>query len=155
MPASTIRHAALMALALGALAAVGCATSRAQPERAAAPLPGTDACVFISNVSDWDVIDSTTMIVYAPLRKDAYLLKLFAPVPELSFKQRVGFEDSDHNGQLCGNGDDLVVRDEISSRRMPIVAFRKLTPEQTKQLMTAGKSPAAKTASEQPQTGNN
>jgi hypothetical protein len=153
MPASTIGHAVLMAL--GALAAAACATSRTQPERVAAPLPGTDACVFIRNVSDWDVIDSTTMIVYAPQRQDAYLLKLFAPVPELNFKQRVGFEDSDHNGQLCGNGDNLVVRDEGSSWRTPIVAFRKLTPEQAKQLVQAGKSPAAKPDSEQPKTGKN
>ena len=146
MPASSIARTALMAFALCALAAAGCATRRAQPERTAAPLPGTDACVFISSVSDWVVIDSTTMVVYAPLRKDAYLLKLFAPVPELNFKQRLGFEDSDHNGQLCGNGDDLVVRDEISVRRMPIVAFRKLTPEQVKQLLPPAKSPAAKPA---------
>ena len=146
MPATSIRRAALLWLALGALAAAGCATSRAPPGRAAAPLPGTDACVFISNISDWVVIDSSTMIVYAPLPKDAYLLKLFAPVPELDFKQRVGFEDSDHNGQMCGNGDDLVVRDEISARRMPIVAFRKLTPEQARQLLPPGKSPAPKPA---------
>jgi Family of unknown function (DUF6491) len=153
VPAPTRGHGVL--LALGALAAAGCATSRTQPERVAAPWPGTDACVFISNVSDWDVIDATTMIVYAPLRKDAYLLKLFAPLPELNFKQRVGFEDSDHNGQLCGNGDYLLIRDEVSSRRMPIVAFRKLTPEQAKQLLQAGKSPAAKPDSEQPPTGKN
>ena len=120
----------------------GCASGRAPPARAAAPLPGTDACVFISNVSDWIVIDPTTMIVHAPLLRDAYLLKLFAPVPELDFKQRVGFQDSDHNGQLCGNGDDLVVRDEISSRRTPIVAFRKLTPEQARQLLAARQTPA-------------
>lgn len=146
MPASSIAHGALIALALSALAAAGCATRRAQPERAAAPLPGTDACVFINSVSDWVVIDSTTMVVYAPLRQDAYLLKLFAPEAELNFKQRLGFEDSDHNGQLCGNGDDLVVRDEISARRMPIIAFRKLTPEQAKQLLPAAKSAAAKPA---------
>ena len=145
MPASSIRLAALPALvlgAVGALALAACATGRALPTRAAAPLPGTDACVFISNVSDWTVIDPTTMIVYAPLRKDAYLLKLFAPVPELNFKQRVGFEDSDHNGQLCGNGDDLVVRDEISARRMPIVAFASL---QGKAAAAAGQVAGAQT----------
>jgi hypothetical protein len=150
MPASSMRHAALPALvlgAVGALALTGCATGRAPPARAAAPLPGTDACVFISNVSDWTVIDPTTMIVYAPLRKDAYLLKLFAPLPELDFKQRLGFDDSDHNGQLCGTGDELVVRDEIGARRMPIVAFRKLTPEQASQLLPPGKSPPPKPTS--------
>jgi Family of unknown function (DUF6491) len=147
MPATTQRSAAPLMLALMALAAGGCASSRAPSARAAAPLPGIDACVFISSIDDWQVIDSTTMIVYAPLRKDAYLLKLFAPVQDLDFKQRVGFEDSDHNGQLCGFGDDLVLRDEIGERRTPIVAFRKLTPEQLHQLLPGTKSPAAKPAS--------
>jgi Family of unknown function (DUF6491) len=147
MPASIRRRSALLTLALAAVAASGCASSRAASERAATPLPGTDACVFIRNIYDWQVINPTTMIVYAPLRKDAYLLKLFAPVQDLDFKERVGFEDSDHNGQLCGFGDDLVVRDEIGARRTPIVAFRRLTPEQLRQLLPPAKSPAAKPAS--------
>jgi len=147
MPASTQRRAARLMLALMALAVAGCASTAAPSARAAAPLPGTDACVFISSIDDWQVIDSTTMIVYAPLRKDAYLLKLFAPVQELDFKQRVGFEDSDHNGQLCGFGDDLVLRDEIGERRTPIVAFRKLTPDELRQLLPGTKPPAAKPAS--------
>jgi len=146
MPASTQFRAAMVALAVAAATAGGCASSRAPSASAAAPLPGTDACVFIRNIYDWDVIDPTTMIVYAPQRKDAYLLKLFAPVPDLDFKQRVGFEDSNHNGQLCGFGNDLVVHDEIGAQRTPIVAFRKLTPEQLRQLLPA-KSPAAKPAS--------
>jgi hypothetical protein len=147
VPASIRRRSALLTLALAAVAASGCASSRAASERAATPLPGTDACVFIRNIYDWQVINPTTMIVYAPLRKDAYLLKLFAPVQDLDFKERVGFEDSDHNGQLCGFGDDLVVRDEIGARRTPIVAFRRLTPEQLRQLLPPAKSPAAKPAS--------
>jgi len=146
MPASAQFGAAMVALAVAAATAGGCASSRAPSASAAAPLPGTDACVFIRNIYDWDVIDPTTMIVYAPQRKDAYLLKLFAPVPDLDFKQRVGFEDSNHNGQLCGFGNDLVVHDEIGAQRTPIVAFRKLTPEQLRQLLPA-KSPAAKPAS--------
>jgi hypothetical protein len=117
-------------LALAALAASGLRQHRAASHPAAAPLPGTDACVFIRKVYDWVVIDASTLIVYAPLRKDAYLLKLFAPVQELDFKQRVGFEDSDHNGSCAATAAILVVRDEIGPRRVPIVAFRKMTPEQ-------------------------
>jgi hypothetical protein len=147
MPASIRSRAALLILTLAAASAGGCASGRASSVRAAAPLPGTDACVFIGNIYDWDVIDPSTMIVYAPQRKDAYLLKLFAPVPDLDFKQRVGFEDSDHNGELCGFGDNLVLRDEIGARRTPIVAFRKLTPEQLRQLLPGTKPPAAKPAS--------
>jgi hypothetical protein len=145
MPAHAPHHAALLALAVGALAAGGCAAMRAQSAPAAAPLPGTDACVFIRDVYDWVVVDTTTLIVYAPMRTDPYLLKLFAPVFDLDFRQRVGFEDAEHNGQLCGNGTDyLVIRDETGPERVPIVAFRKITPDQAKQLLAAGR-PAAST----------
>jgi hypothetical protein len=137
-------RAAWLLLACAALAAAGCAITAAPSQRAAAPLPGTDACVFIRNVYDWDVIDSSTLIVYAPMRKDPYLVKLFAPVFDLDFKQRVGFEDGDHSGMLCGNGAaNLVVGDEIGPQRVPIVAFRKLTVEQAKQLLTRAKRPAS------------
>jgi|SRR5580658_5285022 hypothetical protein len=134
--------AAAVAVVLAAAMAAGCASGAAGPHAVAAPLPGTDACVFMSAVSDWVVVDASTLIVYAPLHKDAYLLKLFEPIPELNFKQRVGFEDSDHDGQLCGNGADyLVVRDDTVPQRVPIVAFRKLSPAEAKQLLPAAKAP--------------
>lgn len=104
-------------------------------------------------MSDWRVIDATTMIVYAPLPQDAYLLKLFEPVPELDFKNRVGFDDSDHDGQLCGDGDYLLVGGEVPPRRVAIVAFRKLTSDQAKQLLSAAKPAAGQPAPEPPTAG--
>jgi hypothetical protein len=102
-------------------------------------------------VFDWTVVDQSTLIVYAPMPKDAYLLKLFEPVPDLNFKERVGFEDSAHTGMLCGNGADyLVLWDDIGPRRVPIVAFRKLTPEQLKQFLPAVKPPATQPANAKP-----
>ena len=146
-----VGRTARLAAALAALAAAACSTTATGSHPAAAPLPGTDACVFMSLVSDWVVVDASTLIVYAPLRKDAYLLKLFEPVPELNFKQRVGFEDSDHDGRLCGDGGDyLVVRDDSVPLRVPIVAFRKLTAEQARQLLPPSKTSAAQGANSQP-----
>ena len=145
-----VGRTARLAAALAALAAAACSTTATGSHPAAAPLLGTDACVFMSLVSDWVVVDASTLIVYAPLRKDAYLLKLFEPVPELNFKQRVGFEDSDHDGRLCGDGGDyLVVRDDSVPLRVPIVAFRKLTAEQAKQLLPPARTPAGQGANSQ------
>src|ERR1700683_3533257 len=147
----TVRLAAALAAALAALAAAACSTTATGSHPAAAPLPGTDACVFMRLVSDGVVVDVSPLIVYAPLRKDAYLLKLFEPVPELNFKQRVGFEDSDHDGRVGGDGGDyLVGRDDSVPLRVPIVAFRKLTPEQARQLLPPAKTPAAQGANSQP-----
>jgi hypothetical protein len=145
-----VAQAARLGLVLAMVAATACASGGAGPHPPAAPLPGKDACVFMSEVFDWVVIDPSTLIVYAPTRKDAYLLKLFEPEPELNYKERVGFEDSDHDGMLCGNGGDyLVLRDDIAPRRVPIVAFRKLSPEQARQLLPAPRAPVTQPGSSQ------
>jgi hypothetical protein len=149
MSARSARSTVGLALALTALGAAGCATTGTPARQASAPLPGTDACVFLSTVYDWEVVDPTTLIVYAPMRKDPYLLKLFEPVVDLDFKQRVGFEDSDHSGMLCGNGIDyLVVRGDIPWR-VPIVAFRKLSVDQARQLLASSKQAAGKPGANQ------
>jgi hypothetical protein len=121
------------------LSVAGCATNGAGASHAPpAPLPGTEACIFTVNLNDWTVIDNSTLIVYAPLRKDAYLLKLFEPIFDLQFRQSLGFEDIEHNGQLCK--DDYVVARGDVPQRTPITAIRALTPDQAKQMIAAAKA---------------
>jgi len=122
---------ALITLAL--LGATACATTGAPSKHARATLPGTEACLWLRNIQGWDVIDSSTMIVYAPLAKDAYLIKLFEPVPDLSFHEGIGFDDGDHDGRICSLGDDVLLRGPVP-QRVPITAVRALTPDQVKQL---------------------
>jgi len=129
-----------LALLGAALLAASCAVRR--PSAPAPPLPGTDACVFIRDIYSWDVIDQSTLIIYAPLSKDPYLVKLFAPVPELPFKERIGFESTGASNQLC-RMDDLLVRGE-APRRIPIVALRRISSDEAKQLLKpAAKNPPA------------
>ena len=135
---------------LGALAvlAVGCATT-VQPPSSANPdsltkvdnLPGKPACFWKSNFQgDWTVLNDSTLIVHAPLPKDAYVIKLFEPVFSLSFKQDLGFEDGEHTGQICNNGDDYLVVPGWQPPQVPIVAVHALTvAEQDKLLQAAGK----------------
>jgi len=129
-------------LGLIILASIGCASnpSASQRQGAAAPLPGTEACIFTVNLYDWTVLGDSTLIVYAPLHRDAYLLKLFSPMIDLPFRQALGFEDVEHNGQLC-KGDYVVARGEIPLRT-PISSVRLLTPAEAKQLIAASKQPA-------------
>ncbi|HEY5019546.1 MAG TPA: DUF6491 family protein [Steroidobacteraceae bacterium] len=130
-------------LSLAVLAAAGCATNAAPSNQARTNLPGKEACIFTANLSDWVVLDDSTLIVYAPMRKDAYLVKLFAPVTDLDFRESLGFEDTAHNGQLC-RGDDVIARGSVP-QRMSISAVRALSPQQAKELRAAaGKSGAAK-----------
>lgn len=130
-----------LALALAVLACAGCTaggtSARQAPPAPPAPLPGTEACIFTVNLYDWTVLDDTTLIVYAPLHKEPYLVKLFAPVFDLSFHQTLGFEGVEHNGQLC-KGDYVLVRGELP-QRMSISSIRSLTPAQAKQLIADSK----------------
>jgi hypothetical protein len=125
-----------------AVLAAGCATNAAAPNRADTAPPGKEACIFTATIFDWVVLDESTLIVYAPSRKDPYLVKLFAPVTGLDFRETLGFQDTAHSGQLC-RGDDLVVRGG-APRRMGITSVRALSPQQAKELRAAAdKSGAA------------
>jgi hypothetical protein len=134
------RRSRRVLLSLAAVAAAGCVAGGA-PRQSATNLPGTEACIFTSTLSDWTVLDESTLIVYAPMRKDPYLIKLFAPVIGLDFHQTLGFEHTAHSGELC-RGDELIIRGS-SPQRMGIVAVRALTPEQAKELRTAAHKPDA------------
>jgi hypothetical protein len=145
-----VRLAAINA-AVGALAAVGggCATTaRPAPSRAnldnltkVENLPGKPACFWNSSFQgDWTVLNESTLIVHAPLWKDAYIIKLFEPVFNLGFRQGLGFEDREHTGQICNNGDDYLVVPGWEPPQVPIVAVHALTlAEQDQTLQAAGK----------------
>jgi len=140
----------LIHAALGVLAAIaaGCATP-VQPSSAKANLaaltklenlPGKPACFWKSNFQgDWTVLNDSTLIVRAPLPKDAYVIKLFEPVFSLSFHQALAFEDKEHVGQICNNGDDYLLVPDGQPPRVPIVAVRALTmADQDRLLQAAG-----------------
>jgi hypothetical protein len=141
----------LISPAVGALAAiaVGCATT-AQPPSARANLdnltkvenlPGRAACFWKSSFQgDWTVLNDSTLIVHAPLPKDAYVIKLFEPVFDLSFKQGLGFEDREHTGQICNDGDDYLVVPGWQPQ-VPIAAVRALTMAEQNQLLQAAGKP--------------
>ena len=126
----------------------GCASTRAQTANAPSPpgapvanLPtiGTEACFWIRDVRHWDVIDPSTLIVYAPMPKEAYLVKLLQPIPDLSFHLALGFEDTDHMGRVCRIGSFVSVGQPMPLRA-PVAAVRALTPDEVKQLKTAAKT---------------
>lgn len=143
-------HRLLINSAVGALAAitVGCA-SAVEPAPSILDrltkvenLPGSAACFWKSNFEgDWTVLNDSTLIVHAPLPKDAYLIKLFEPVFALGFKQGLGFEDRERTGQICNNGDDYLVIPGWQPPQVPIVAVHALTTAEEAQLLQAAGRP--------------
>jgi hypothetical protein len=142
----------LIHAAVGALAAIaaGCATTAQSPQSRAAldnltkveNLPGKAACFWKSSFQgDWTVLNDSTLIVRAPLPKDAYVIKLFEPVFDLSFKQGLGLEDREHTGQICNDGDDYLVVPGWQPPQVPIVAVHALTMSEQNQLLRAAGKP--------------
>lgn len=142
----------LLINAVSALAAIaaGCATT-AQPPPSKANLdnltkvenlPGKASCFWKSTFQgDWTVLNDSTLIVRAPLPKDAYVVKLFEPVFNLSFKQGLGFEDREHTGQICNDGDNYLLVPGWQPPQVPIVAVHALTMAEQGQLLQAAGKP--------------
>jgi hypothetical protein len=141
----------LMIAAIGTLAAiaVGCATTARPPSGVKLDsltklenLPGKPACFWKSSFQgDWTVLNDSTLIVQAPLPRDAYVIKLFEPVFDLSFKQRLAFEDRERTGQICNDGDDYLVVPDWQPPQVPIVAVHALTMAEHDQLLQAAGKP--------------
>ena len=132
----------IMALAVMGAALAGCATSApessgAGAQRTAAALPGTPGCFWLRNFDgSWTVLSQTELIVYAPLTGDnAYLVKLFQPVINLKFDERLGFEDVEHTGRICNGADDYVVVPNYEPHRITITAVRHLSKPEIVQLL--------------------
>src|SRR3954447_1977006 len=83
--------------------------------------PHDNACVFSNTINDWQQLDSSTLIVWGLARKDAYLVKLSMPLPNIG-PIKLGFIDRDHNGMLCGYGMDQVFSpDPIFRQRSTVI----------------------------------
>jgi len=140
-----LHHAALMLAVLGA---AGCAASHARSSSAsnasnagsASGLPGKQQCVPILYIQNWDVIDPNTLIVYAPEPKDAFLIKVVEPVSNLSARDGIGFSSGTHDGKLCGNEGDVMVRESL---RDPVSAVRSLKGGEVRQLKATARRVAA------------
>jgi hypothetical protein len=85
-------------------------------------------CLFTSQPQRWTVLDQQQLVVWGPSSKDAYLMKLFAPISDLRFTETLAFIDDDHNGMICsGGGDKLAVpNSRASSIPTPISSVRRV-----------------------------
>lgn len=106
-------------LAIGSLA-IGVA--QAEGAKNPDPMPGAskDECVFIRTISNWHVLDSRHIVLYAPQSR-AYLLELGSPISDLKFAFKVAFIDRDSDGQLCGRSLDKVQAVGSSIRQPPAI----------------------------------
>jgi hypothetical protein len=127
--------ASLFAAALFAVSGAGLAAHAASDEAAKKPHADRNECVFVRSIYDFKPLDRNNLVIWAPTRRNAYLVQLSFPLPELKFAQRLAIVDRDHNGMLCGFGmDRIVVADSSFRQPSTILGMTRLDNERIAQL---------------------
>jgi hypothetical protein len=121
---------ALSSISIGA-ASVGTASATS----ATTPKKDGNDCVFISTVGQYRVLDRSNVVIWAPGRRNAYLLELSMPLFGLKSSMQVAMIDRDHDGRLCGfSMDKIAVRDFGQPEAASIRRMNKLGDEDIVQL---------------------
>lgn len=130
MSKASLFAAALFTVSGAALAAPAASDAAAKETHAS-----RNECVFVRSIYDFKPLDRTNLIIWAPTRRNAYLVQLGFPLPELKFAQRLAIVDRDHNGMLCGFGmDRIVVADSSFRQPSTILGMTRLDNERIAQL---------------------
>lgn len=99
----------------------------AEPPYRPSRLPETTLeCIFIRSIEDWKAIDAYRLVIYAPGRRNAYLVELNSYCPDLRFADSIAL-DSGLDGQLCGFGGDAIL---VGNDRCTVGAIHPYEPGQ-------------------------
>ncbi len=133
------RSSGLGAAMLAVTALAGCSS----PRLASIPAePVYTDCLFTRTVDDWTPLDNQHLIIFGPLRRDAYLARLFFPTPDLMSDVGIAIVDDNGSGAICGGGTDALVFGPRSSvpGRNNIVSMQKIDPARADKLMSLAKA---------------
>jgi hypothetical protein len=114
----------IAALATGVVAAAQAASPPAANNHG-------NACVFINSVGQYRSLDRDKIVIWAPGRRDAYLVELSMPLFGLAGSWQMAMIDNDHDGRLCGFSMDRIgVRDMGRPESSSIKSMSRLTDEE-------------------------
>jgi hypothetical protein len=110
----------------------------------ATPALANPACLKLSQIWSWKVLDNKTVIVEDNFRQK-FKLSLMTTCPDLLFKENLGFKSFGGTGLSClTKGDDVIDRDRpIGSFRCPISNIETYTPAMEKADRDAAAAKAA------------
>jgi hypothetical protein len=102
---------------------------------------GKPGCFYAREASDFEALDDSNLIVYAPTKSRAYHVQISPPSSDLRFAQGVVFDA--RSGRICGRGGETVSfgRRSGSARRHSVMNVWHLEPEQVEQLKDLYKAP--------------
>ena len=123
--------ATLRLTALAAICAVGGTPAFAQPAPQAPSAKPAKQCVYERDVNGWNSVDDTTVILSARV-SDRFLVKLFAPCPEIRHAEVIGFRNRGSDWVCTDDKFDLFVREPGMSvpRQCPVVSMTPISREE-------------------------
>jgi hypothetical protein len=105
-------------------------------------------CFYTRDASNFDVLDSSNFIVYAPTKSRAFHVRIAPPSNELRFANGLAFEGRDN--RICGYaGDSVAFGGGGSPRRYSIVDVWQLDAAALEQLLDTYKDGAGKVVPDQ------
>lgn len=96
-------------------------------------------CFFTRDASDFDVLDNSNLIVYAPTKSRAYHVRIAPPSNQLRFANGLAFEG--RSNRICGYaGDSVSFWGSEAGRRYSITDVWQLDAAAREQLLDAYKA---------------
>jgi len=139
---TNIAMAFALSLAGGGVATA--CTSGSSAQKGAKGVKNGQDCVFFRTIDNWQVLDDSSLVLWTSGDRDAYLVTLFRPSPELPFAIDLALQDGNRDGQLCAFGGDAVITDGPTSERLTINTLTKLSEKQLKDVLAAHESTRGK-----------
>ena len=122
-----------LALTLVLAACAGPADRTEEAREADTPLPGQSACFLRDQVQDFDPLDRGSLIVYAPSRRNAYLVKISPPSSALRSAQAIAFES--RSSQVCGRAGERVLLGRGALNYQSVIDVRRLAETELAELL--------------------
>jgi hypothetical protein len=85
---------------------------------------GAQACFSRRQAQDFVVLDRSTLIVYAPTKRQAYLVQISPPATRMPFADALVFQS--RSNQICGRTGESLTLAADSMRRYAIMDVRRL-----------------------------
>jgi hypothetical protein len=143
-----IRYRVFLILIAGLTGLAACAASPGKSPAASAEDTGdTNRCLFARSINNFEVLDESNLIVWAPSRRDPYRIEIMGICHNLKLANAIAFNT---NSMLCGHAGERLIFSDMGTRTSCAIAnVSRLTAQQMNSLLVQnGKKPSCSTEEE-------
>jgi hypothetical protein len=101
-------------------------------------------CIFIRNLYSWQTLDLDSLVVWTSGERDAYLVELLRPSPDLPFSIDLQIVDGNADSMLCSYGGDSIVTRGATTEQIGIRSIRRIGEAELEDLLAEHESSRGK-----------